>query len=432
MNWINPVKPKKYLIPVPLEELDFLPDGFTALVKKNMPFGNFGEATDEVIDSLYYSLSVVFEPFLSEESWGKINRYSSNYDINEAVKDDLYGGVDSIHICCAINPASIKAINDEKFAQTFIATRQFEKRLKSIFRTGEQKILECYTNNLSMDLSHCDSLAFNLLVDTSKLGREFNSFQNENWGNVENLPPSINKLSKYYHEQLEKVEKELEKAQEHLDKELESKSKKAEKLVEDYKKLLTKRQDYRMERNGFTLKKMGWVTVGIIVEPMTIELTVNKGDSYDRVHVYTIDPSINSIFAWQSTDKVNFNYAFAEDHIIVFKKFLKANAIAVAYQEKKPFFDLLKFTADNEVELEFNLKKTTPQELKKLLSSLDKGSKSFNKLKVDLEYQQAFYDEKERLKKLKSDNQVMRSLAEHLFISGKYSWITSHGPFNPN
>jgi len=420
MQWINPKQPKKYLIPVALNELDFLPEGFANEVEKNMPFGNYKITTKELTDSLYYSLGLKFEVESSDETavteLANVNAYSSNYSSDQL---EVNNDTTAVAYCLTIIPASVKVIKGKKFANTLIATKQFEERMQVIHRTREQKALEIYTSNLTKDLSYCDSLAGNLFGVGSTFELRFRTFSQENWSNIENLPRSVQKLGDYYTANLKKVSRELEAAKRKYEKALAEKSAKAEKIREDYRKLLTKRLKYRMKRHGFIPTKMGWYGIGKIIEPITIDLNVKNGADFDRVHVYTIDPGIKSIFSWQSTDKVNFNYGFAEDALLIYNKGAQAKALVVAYKGDVPYFDMQDFRAEKDVEINFSLHPTTKSKLKRKLSELDNGSKRFNNIKVDLAYQASFYNEKRRLKKVMNERRVIANLAWFVYRCSK-------------
>src|SRR5690554_6431823 len=117
MQWVNPVQPKKHLIPIDLEELDFLPDGFQLAVEKGMPFKNHKIADEKLVDSLYYSMTGYL---------GKSERLTYGiYDgktISEAEVESADVGVKTIE-CKGIDPASIKAIKSKQLANNFNATR---------------------------------------------------------------------------------------------------------------------------------------------------------------------------------------------------------------------------------------------------------------------------------------------------------------------
>ncbi len=416
MQWINPEKPAKYLIPVELSSLDFLPAGFAEEVKKNLPFDNYKEATKSLIDSLYYSLiskHTVFE----ELPDNGVDRLSSNY--GDMLADSLVEESEATLFCGAINPAVIKVIRGNRFENTLISTKQFESRMQTIHQSRKQAVLDIYISNISEDLSECDKMAAALFSDNSELKKSFNTYASEGWGNIKDLPRSVQSLGKYYSKQLKDVEKELTKSRKKYEKALQTKSEEAAEIVEEYKEVLVKRQRYRLTRHGYKLTKTGWVAPGrVIIEPMRLEITVDNGADYDRVHVYTIDPRLHSIFAWQSMDKVHFDYVYPQDDTLVYAKGIQAKALVVAYRNDIPYFDLQDFTVTNDIEINFTPDAATQKELDRMLKNLDRLTKNFNKVTVDLEYQAFFYDEKERLKKLKRTNYVMNHLYAFVYSCG--------------
>lgn len=60
---------------------------------------------------------------------------------------------------CGINPAKIKAIWNEQFQNTFVATREFEERLKWIHNESDPALLDLYLDNLDKPLYYIDSMA---------------------------------------------------------------------------------------------------------------------------------------------------------------------------------------------------------------------------------------------------------------------------------
>jgi len=80
INWKNPKPLKKYLTKIDFENLDFLPKGFDQAVSNGMPFKSYTEATDELVDSLYYSISQDSVPGSLEQT-NEIGKYKSDASI---------------------------------------------------------------------------------------------------------------------------------------------------------------------------------------------------------------------------------------------------------------------------------------------------------------------------------------------------------------
>jgi len=58
-----------------------------------------------------------------------------------------------------IDPSAVLAFWNKDFDGTILATREFERRMRAIHGTCNQRVLECYTQNMDKPLYHCDSLA---------------------------------------------------------------------------------------------------------------------------------------------------------------------------------------------------------------------------------------------------------------------------------
>lgn len=58
INWEEPKEIKRFLVPVNFNTLDFLPEGLANTVDAGLPFKKYKKSSHELVDSLYYSLSV--------------------------------------------------------------------------------------------------------------------------------------------------------------------------------------------------------------------------------------------------------------------------------------------------------------------------------------------------------------------------------------
>jgi len=228
INWVDPRPLKKYLVKVPLDELDFLPQGFALEVEGNMPFLNYAHASKWVTDSLYYSLDrdgpdnsftaseieIATDGFLALEEDMDVSRTLVTGDSamvsngSPAVRD------------CGIDPVSIETIKKSAFDNTFIATKEFEERMKYLHQaTDGNKLLQIYIDNLKNNLYQSD-----VLVAKSVDGEwreKFESFANEKLTNVKDAKIYQKRLSNYYR----KKRKELEKSHKKLADQLASKNK---------------------------------------------------------------------------------------------------------------------------------------------------------------------------------------------------------------
>lgn len=229
VNWKDPKPLKKYLVNVDFKLLDFLPQGFANEVQAILPYKGHKTASSELVDSLYYSLErsgkpgsvVEFDvPTISIE-------LSNNKFTNSAKTESRSLGREQLGLC-GIAPITIKTIKTPPYAKTFIATREFEQRVKELhtLKNGNE-LLQLYLNNLAKNLSTVDSI-----VALKMSGREktvFNSFAAQGLTNIKDAAIYQDQLSAYY----TKKKKEFEETRNRLRKELKNKNDAAMKVLEE-------------------------------------------------------------------------------------------------------------------------------------------------------------------------------------------------------
>lgn len=104
-----------------------------------------------------------------------------------------------------INPSRIKAIWDRKFNNTFVATRQFEQRLRAIFSTCNANFLELYLKNLNKPLYALDSIAASVLSgEMFEAQHVFYEFFSRRDGGVD-LNDSTNTMLRAYLSEKQKI-----------------------------------------------------------------------------------------------------------------------------------------------------------------------------------------------------------------------------------
>lgn len=125
----------------------------------------------------------------------------SSTDNRGNVSDSISGIETKEHI----PPSAVIAFWKQKFNNTILATRDFEKRMKAIHATCDKKVLEAYTDNLNKALYEIDE-------QVVKMGYpEFRAFAAERVGGVELDNPHMNNLRQYYEGAVSKIRKELKK-----------------------------------------------------------------------------------------------------------------------------------------------------------------------------------------------------------------------------
>lgn len=327
MNWTDPQPTEDFLTAVDIFTLDFLPNGFAAAVEQNMPFGAYTVATKELTDSLYFSLSGgVFQ--LTGSDFTETNLNEPYYNIQREVVNGAYTKAsyradrafgdtviqqESPRHSPEIDPAMIKAIQSEKFQNTLIATREFEQRLQTIFKTCNNAVLEVYVKNLDKNLWELDEMAAAEAekggeLNAAKRLREYAAFK---LTKVKNDGIHAKALARYFKKQLKSIRNDLKNKKKQLRQALNSKSEAARQLAQEYRELLWQREKHRMQTYGFQWSQTGWINVDIGTEPKDwgmerLEVTVENSREYERVYVYAGLDRLGSIYRLNTEDGQHF------------------------------------------------------------------------------------------------------------------------------
>lgn len=301
----------------------------------------------KVFDTTYNSVGLVPDSLLGKEDvaleMGLILRDTLIEEvISEGAKVAQFG----------INPAKIKTIWSKEFNNTLIATREFEERLKTIFGTCNDKVLDLYINNLNLDLYVIDSMAANMSSGNSR--NEFLKFAERKDGKVQIDERRMNKLQKHYAEKQKIIAAAIAKTKAKFDKENKQLDEKASKerikhtqdevkrkvdnyteefnlnLTEAYRQL-GKPKPERLDAKAIyklRLKTGGWKNVDAYVmesldnretldytDPQTgkkavikyepISITIKDEKKFDRLLVYILPDKLNS---FMRVEKSNLSY----------------------------------------------------------------------------------------------------------------------------
>jgi hypothetical protein len=446
MNWVDPKNIDNYLTPVDISLLDFLPEKFKAEVALGMPFRSHKYATQELTDSLYYSLSEysVFRFYTAEELPAMnealysghrriVNgKYTPESYERMRITDSGYVAA-SVEIEEGIDPAIIKVIHSKKYQNTLISTREFESRLKTIFKTCNNAVLDVYTNHLDKNLYELDSMAAALTKGTPDISSVFSDFAKQRLTKVKTDGKAAANLTKYYDRELKKVKAELEKTREKYERYLEKKEKQAEKIADDYKELLWKREKYRMETYGFEWTDTGWVNVDVPVTPKrkarikmnlpAFHSTVTNGSSVDRIYNYIVYQDIKSIERFNTSDNTLFYRGELEDSVsltlVEFPATVKAMCVAIGYKNDQPYFGMKEFIMGQDYNVTYDIAPSTMAAIRQKLEPFEKYKKE-NSITKDLEYMAIFEKENQRRRQLQKEDEFMRKLYDiaHQCIRG--------------
>lgn len=435
MDWVEPKPLDNYLVTVDINSLDFLPPGFQIEVDKGMPFRNYKTATQNLTDSLYYNLSVFHQNDLISENIRDISYNEPYYNKNKKVENKINADISYVNkkvaevikaeleedstakIYSSIDPAIIKVIKSEKYQNTLISTREFEARLKVIFKSCRNSVLEIYIQNLDKNLYELDSMAASALAGTEGaqyVHQDFLNFSRQKLTKVKHADKYAELLKGYFKTQFAKVKSELEKEKEKVIEQLADKNKDAQNVVDKYKKLLMKREKYRMETYGFNWTETGWVNIDNGTLPkdwgsQPLEVEVVNGKQFDRVYTYVVYSSIKSLYRLNTTDNKLFYAGNEQDKEMLMPKKQLAHAIAIGYKDELPSIAVKEFETGSETNFSLSLSPTTLNKVKDVISPYENYGNE-NSISKDLQFMAKLYKDEKRKKELLKENEFVLRL----------------------
>ncbi|MDF2454448.1 MAG: cytochrome c, mono- and diheme variant family [Cytophagaceae bacterium] len=438
MNWTEPKELDKFLTPVDIFTLDLLPPNFESAVKAGMPYKQHREASSALTDSLYYSLAVINshaeisyavkkllptdynEPYNNQNKKvvnGKYTSDSYNYTPHNQT-DEISSDSTARSSDCGIDPAIIKVIKSKKYQHTLLATREFETRLKTIFLTCQNEVLEVYVKNLDKKLYELDSIAATVAID-SRLKAAFIQFQQQRLTTVKGSDKYAKLLQANYEKKLAKVKAELEKEKQKLEQALANKNEEFKNVADNYKKLLFKRESYRMEKYGFVWSETGWLNIDNGILPKTwaskpLEIKVTNGQQFDRVYTYVVFTSLKSLYRLNAKDNIDFYVGNEDEKEILMPKKESAVAIGIGYKGDSLSLSVTTFQTGSEPKLTMTLTASSIEQLKAVIGPYEKYMTE-NRISEDLEYMLLFYKEKQRQKALRKEAEFISSLYDIAF-----------------
>lgn len=180
IDWINPQKLKNYLITVDFDDLNFLPKAYEDSMKLNSKKVTSRAYAKPSADSLYYTLdrTLIFPNRGIDRQIYK--RKSVKRIFNRATVDSAVNGVDAAieannnfregeRLNCGINSTYIQALINNKFKDSYIATKEFEERLSYLHRASNgEKMLSIYVDGINDDLWKADEKVSQKIDDNFK------------------------------------------------------------------------------------------------------------------------------------------------------------------------------------------------------------------------------------------------------------------------
>lgn len=182
-----------------------------------------------------------------------------------------------------ISPAKVLAFWNPEFNNTNLATREFEKRMRAIHSTCNDKVLETYTRNLSAPLSELDAKVVQMGYP------QFNAFAAEQVGTLNPGNPHLKNLEEFYDKAILQMQKEVRNNQSELQRKQQQWDREIEKeRTEEQSRTATRNANALKEEYDFNMKNVArqlGKTIGFQVHDI-------NGTVYN-IDKYVLDATVN-------------------------------------------------------------------------------------------------------------------------------------------
>ena len=196
VNWVNPKPLDNSLRTYDITTLDFYPPDYIPTLK--------GLEKDYInkkyTDSLYYSFSAYghIPANTSEIKEKNANDYAQD-DVSDSVPDsenNTQKFTTDYNFHYEINPSKIKAILNNKFNNTILATKEFEERLKFLHSLCDGFYLNAYVAGIKFPMYHTDSVC--AIHTSGEVRKKFLQFAARKDGSVKLASGLQQQLSIYF------------------------------------------------------------------------------------------------------------------------------------------------------------------------------------------------------------------------------------------
>jgi hypothetical protein len=407
-----------FLSTLDFDLLDFLPEGFQSSAKNTL-----GSALPpEAIDSVYYAMEAYEQREVIKELAYGTEQSEFLYTVKKevAVEFDSTTEFEETEFRTLLTPATIKVLRNPRFRNTFIATRAFEQRLKTLHKVHcyGVDLLETYLLNLHEPLWVSDSIIFFHNKFDHPLLYDFEKFYKSRNTNVRNAPESSSALFEWFVQELDSERNNIQKEQQNTEskalKNLRNVLGKRERFLKRKKTLLKKREAYRMKRFGFEMTSTGWYNFAIPAKPEELEkfildVTVENGNSFQRTYAFVVNPKIFSLYAMSSENKVLFEGGFEDDRHLLMWKNQEAIVTAIGKDKHVYAYDRVDWIVRKENHIELTLKELSFPSLQQTLKKLPLKKRE-NKITVSLRLDEKLAKQ-DSLLLIELDKQLIRQTA---------------------
>ncbi len=469
LDWQNPKPLETYLNTVDVMSLDFYPPNYISGLKKLGKDANNKSFTD----SLYYSLEFrekysALKDSLVGFSQREVPQVIITWENDKPAKKSPLNKTPIVPVGSKttstgaavqrpgetnyIRPSQIRAIWNQKFNGSIVATKEFEERLKAMHQYCEGgELLNMYLNNLGKNLFELDSIAYSM---TGKSEKAFLKFAEQKKGKTRPNNDLYKKLQDYYLTNQKIYEDAAIKARKDYLKKNEAERLFAQQKKSEHREILQKLKDslYTKEfelnvneayrqlgkkrysnvvtgtntwRYTARLSSGGWKNVDqyvrastlnrttlnytdengkkAVIEYKTASFTIQNEKEYDRIYVYAIPKTFNS-FVRMNRIENKFTYNLNE--------LIDYDLVAIGY--KGASFGIF---AQNDIQdgnHTFSLETKSPSEADKILTSFSENS-LIPSLTEELNYLRIEAHEQIRNKNFNLNEALRRNIIPYVF-----------------
>lgn len=434
INWVDPIEMDKYLVKIDLANLDFLPDDFETELYKGLPYMSRDNVDKAFVDSCYYSLSranrlyeiadanknlmppirdqsesakfkypkkgdtTVESTWYNANLWQKIKSsftgryYSRRFEKTIIPEDTLCIGMSNrgyyllknninqfTRLKTGVDPAAVRTIKDEKFKDTWIATREFETRLHHMQKLDNgQELLDTYCQNLDKPMHEIDAQVIPRIGDTD-IQDEFKTLLTFKHTTLANSP-NAKTLSTFYNKAREENNKEMAKAYQKMG----APGAIAIQLTSKNLNTPATRQAYQFSWSGGS-----WINIDkylhLLSKKPSVLLPIYARDSSYHTRVYQYIGFLKNLTSLREQQVASYVGNYPNRSLAQSIGERKGMAISISYQGDNKFrFGMAEFNPYKVDEVTITYEELNPRQLKERLKKLDHSEKYLRNLKQEI------------------------------------------------
>lgn len=345
IDWVNPEELEKLPVPVNMSELDFYPSGYENYLDQQK-----WKRAKSSRDSLYLSFEErhyrqgqghqVTVPEPEKLEFGVSNQdYIQFIFVQDEIMEDSTSVAEDVAACAYISPSKVLGFWHEKFNNTNLATRDFEKRMQLIHKTCDNGVLNVYLSKIDEPLYKADEQVVAMGYS------EFQSFAAEKVGRVNASNKHLNNLKAFYEKSVKQLKKRNEILQNEEQKRRDKFDEKAQKSRTDERKRRVWREQQAFQEEfefnlndvykqlgktrGFTIRKS---SKGFRTSKRTINANIAVKNIDALVYEATVNRASTEINDPETGKKAQITYNDFSFTVANHDQYLKLYAYAMPYE----------------------------------------------------------------------------------------------------